>query len=130
MAARTRYAEAGRPQTGWMGAVWKWGAGSLSACAALVSILSYAHSLDPTARWVGVSPAVDTAFAIGDTIQLAATVTDQRGRMLTTLPIGWSTTDSAVALVDSSGAVIARTTGMATIVAAVGGRVAQARIVV
>src|SRR5687767_15412082 len=74
---------------------WRWGAGVISAGAGLVSILSYTHSMkvkyDPDSvsvrglaavRWVGVTPALDTASSIGDTINLAVTATDPRGNAL------------------------------------------------
>ena len=82
---------------------WRWGAGVISAGAGLVSILSYTHSIkakfDPDSvavsglaavRWVGVTPALDTASSIGDTINLAVTATDPRGNALLGAPTLWS----------------------------------------
>ncbi|MGH7535486.1 MAG: Ig-like domain-containing protein, partial [Gemmatimonadales bacterium] len=128
-------------ERGLVGNVWKWGGGVLSTCAALVSILSYAHSFRPDAhatelladsavRWVGILPGADTASSIQDTIQLAATVKDERGNALPGAATVWSSLDTAVASVDGSGTVVARGEGTATIVASVGGRVAHARIAV
>lgn len=127
-----REAAAAAPGSEWIDRAWKWGAGSLSAGAALVSILSSARAFtgaEPV-RWIGVAPAADTAFAIGDTIQLATTITDGHGSVLPGVRIGWTSTDTAVAAVDSAGTVLARAIGATTVVAAAGGRIAQSRILV
>jgi adhesin/invasin len=111
---------------------WKWGAGTLSAGAALVSIISSVRSITGAeqVRWIGVAPAADTAWSLGDTLQLATTLTDAHGGVLPGVRVGWTSTDTAVAAVDSGGAVVARAPGGATIVAAAGGHIAQSRIVV
>jgi adhesin/invasin len=111
---------------------WKWGAGTLSAGAALVSIISSVKSITGAeqVRWIGVAPAADTAWSLGDTLQLATTLTDAHGGVLPGVRVGWTSTDTAVAAVDSSGAVVARAPGAATVVAAAGGHIAQSRIVV
>jgi len=122
---------------------WRWGAGVISAGAGLVSILSYTHSMkvkfDPDSvavggrtavRWVGVTPALDTATSIGDTINLAVTATDPRGNALVGVPTVWSSTDSIVATVDSAGTVVARSAGAATIMVTVGNKAAKSQVVV
>ena len=122
---------------------WRWGAGVISAGAGLVSILSYTHSIkakfDPDSvavsglaavRWVGVTPTVDTARSIGDTINLAVTATDPRGNALQGAPTVWTTSDSIVASVDSAGSVVARSAGTAAIVVTVGRKSATAHVVV
>jgi hypothetical protein len=115
----------------WIVRAWKWGAGSLSAGAALVSIISSVRSLPADhVRWIGVRPTADTAWAIGDSIQLALTITDAHGGIVPGVRVGWTSTDTAVATVDSAGTVVARSPGTATVVAAAGGRIAQARILV
>jgi hypothetical protein len=132
VASSRRGAIAEPPAHGWVARAWKWGAGSLSAGAALVSILSSVRQATGAGqvRWIGVAPAADTAWAIGDTIQLATTITDGHGSALPGLSVGWTSTDSAVASVDSAGTVVARTAGTTTIIAAAGGRIAQSRILV
>jgi hypothetical protein len=108
-----------------------------------VSILSYTHSLkakyEPdslavgalsTVRWIGISPTVDTATAIGDTIQLAVTATDARGNALLGAPTVWSSSDSSVASVDSAGTVITRGPGGTAIMVAVGDKSVKARVYV
>jgi len=115
----------------WIVKAWKWGAGSLSAGAALVSIVSSVRSLPADqVRWIGVRPIADTAWAIGDSIQLAITITDAHGGVVAGVGVGWTSTDTSVASVDSAGTVIARSPGAATVVAAAGGRIAQSRILV
>jgi hypothetical protein len=122
---------------------WRWGAGVISAGAGLVSILSYTHSLkskleaDSLAaatlapvRWIGISPTADTATSIGDTIQLAVTATDARGNALLGAPTLWSSTDTAVASVDSAGTVVARGRGSAAIMVTIGGKIAKAQVAV
>jgi Bacterial Ig-like domain (group 1)/Bacterial Ig-like domain (group 2) len=122
---------------------WRWGAGVISAGAGLVSILSYTHSIkakfDPdtlavgslsAVRWVGVTPRLDTATAIGDTIHLAATATDARGNALLGAATFWSSMDSTVAMVDSAGTVVSMGEGTTTVMATVGGKVARAHVIV
>lgn len=122
---------------------WRWGAGLISASAGLVSILSYTHSLKAKimpdsvgatavspVKWVGITPGLDTATAIGDTIQLAVTATDHRGNALVGAEPVWSSSDSAIASVDSTGSVLALSGGMAAITVTVGGKAARARVLV
>jgi hypothetical protein len=121
---------------------WRWGAGVISAGAGLVSILSYTHSLKSkleadslatglaAVRWVGISPTVDTATSIGDTIQLAVTATDARGNALLGAPTVWGSTDTAVASVDSAGTVVARGGGATAIMVTIGGKAARAHVYV
>jgi hypothetical protein len=112
----------------------------------LVSILSYTHSirakLDGTdslatealahaaVRWVGITPMADTATSIGDTIQLAVTATDQRGNALLGAPTTWSSTDTAVASVDSAGTVVAQGGGATAIMVTIGGKTARTHVYV
>jgi len=115
----------------------------LTTVAALIGILVNARSLGLTpwlgsgtgfanlaARRVVLAPAYDTLTAIGDTVQLAATVTDQHGAVVSGASVMWASEDSAIAAVDSSGAVTARGPGTTTVSATVHDRVGQARITV
>jgi hypothetical protein len=85
---------------------------------------------DLTARRVSLTPAVDTLTAIGDTLQLAATVTDEHGSTVAGAFVVWAADDSSVITVDSSGAVVARGPGVATVVASVRDHAGRARITV
>ena len=113
----------------------------VTAAAALATVLGYVHSvgLDGSmtrrtigtlgAVWLGLAPPTDTVAAIGDTVHLAATVTDRHGTALVGAPIIWSSTDTMVASV-ADGLVVAHAAGAATIVAAVGDLLARATVVV
>jgi len=111
-----------------------------AACASIFSFLysygivgkSEAHQTvgNLGVAWVGVRPAIDTATAIGDTVHLAATITDRAGAILVGTRPAWSSENPHVALVGEDGSVIAQGPGMTTITVAVGGRVARSRIVV
>lgn len=108
-----------------------------------MSILSYTHSLkskfeaDSLAaatlvpvRWIGISPVVDTATAVGDTIQLAVTATDARGNALLGAPTVWTSVDTSVATVDSAGTVVARGGGWTSVIVAVGEKSVRAKVYV
>ncbi len=116
---------------------------AVSSAAALVSVLSFARTYgmigssashltvgDLGAAWVGVSPTTDTVTAVGDTIHLAATVTDKSGSVLVGASLVWSSDNPRVASVETDGTVIARGTGTTTIVVTVGERVARSRVTV
>jgi hypothetical protein len=117
------------------------GAKIATAMAALATVLGYVHSvgLDGSmtrrtigtfgAAWMGLAPQTDTVASIGDTLHLAATVTDRHGTALVGATITWTSSDSSIATV-TDGLVVARTRGVATIVAAVGDLVARSRVVV
>jgi hypothetical protein len=112
----------------------------------LVSILSYTHSMKAkldgvdslatealahaSVRWIGISPTVDTATSIGDTIQLAVTATDARGNALLGASTVWSSTDTTVASVDSAGTVVARGGGATAIIVTIGGKAVRAHVYV
>src|SRR3954467_3862605 len=70
-------------------------AAAASTGAALVSVISFLFSYGVIGKseshktignlgpaWVGLRPAFDTASAIGDTLHLAATITDRSGSIL------------------------------------------------
>ena len=116
---------------------------AVSSAAALVSVLSFARTYgmigssashltvgDIGAAWVGVSPTTDTVTAVGDTVHLAATVTDKSGSVLVGASLVWSSDNPRVASVETDGTVIARGTGTTTIVVTVGERVARSRVTV
>jgi len=122
----------------------KWMMVSITTMAAVIGLLVNARNLglapwlrtgsisfaDLSARRVLVAPVADTLRAVGDTLHLAATVTDERGATISGATILWATDDSAVATVDSAGDVVARGAGNATISAAVRDHRASSRIAV
>ena len=114
-----------------------------STGAALVSIFSFLYSYGVIGRseshqtignlgaaWVGVRPTADTATAIGDTIHLAATITDKNGAILVGAKPAWTSDNAKVAIVLKDGSVIATGPGSTTVTLAVGELFAKARIAV
>jgi hypothetical protein len=82
------------------------------------------------AAWVGLRPAIDTAYAIDDTVHYAATVTDNNGSVLVGARPTWTTGDSTVATVLTDGSVIAHGPGRTTITVVVGKLVTHSTIIV
>ena len=131
---------ASKPKQRWTAGFAQAVAATLSGGAALVSILSYTGSagipvpgippLASRAHSVTVAPAVDTAAAVGDTIQLAAVITDSSGIVLAGVVPVWTSADPSIAEVTPAGSVTARSAGVTSIVVRVGPVEARARIVV
>jgi Bacterial Ig-like domain (group 1) len=127
-------------QQRWTAGVAQGIAAMLSGGAALVSILSYTSSAGiavpgmPTpasrAHSMTVAPAVDTATAVGDTIQLAAMITDSGGTVLAGVTPTWNSTDPSVAEVSPAGSVAIKASGTTAIVVRVGSVETRAHIVV
>ena len=82
------------------------------------------------AAWVGVRPAADTALSIGDTLHLAATITDRTGSVLVGAHPAWTSDDPRVVAVLGDGSVVARGPGATGVTVVVGGLAAHARVVV
>jgi Bacterial Ig-like domain (group 2) len=82
------------------------------------------------ATWVGLAPATDTITSLGDTLHLAATVTDKKGTALVGTNIKWTIDHPDVAIVNADGTVIAHGPGTANVVVTVGDLLAHATIVV
>jgi hypothetical protein len=121
----------------------RWISGGIGLGAALATILASAHSCgligDQSTRlsvagfavsWVGLAPSSDTAASLGDTLRYVATVADRRGTALVGTAIEWRLEDSAIAVVDSAGFVVARAPGATILSATVAGKTARARVVV
>ena len=122
----------------------KWIAASVSTMAAIVSILSIARTygmvgapgpsvlaIGPLgAAWVGLSPSQITATSIGDTLHLAATVTNKNGSVLVGSWLQWSSDDTTIAVVNTDGTVIAKAPGTTTIMLLVGSHIARSRVTV
>ena len=82
------------------------------------------------AAWVGVKPAADTAYSIGDTLHYVATISDKNGSILVGARPVWTSGDSSIATVLSDGSVIARGPGSTTVSVVVGNLVTRSKIVV
>lgn len=113
----------------------------LSATAATVSIASFVAGRQSAPRSapsaglapgevsrIDLSPAADTAYALGDTLHITTLAADAHGQALRAAAVHWSVDDPAVAEVDSTGQVIARGPGVTGITVAIGGRAGRARI--
>lgn len=114
-------------------------AATLSGGAALVSILSYTSSAGIAVPGVPAAasrahrvtlPSVDTATAVGDTIQLAAVITDSSGTVLAGVTPAWTSGDPSIAEVSPAGTVTTRGAGVTTIAVRAGGAETRARIVI
>ena len=140
MAAPTRVSGAQKPLIHNAG---KLVAMAASTGAALVSIISFLYSYGVIgkseshqtignlgAAWVGLRPQSDTAYAIGDTIHLAATITDKNGAILVGARPTWVSENPKVATVLMDGSVIAQGPGATTISVAVADLIARSRIFV
>ena len=85
---------------------------------------------EPVPTRITISPTSHTLEAIGETVQLTATVRDQRNNIMSGQSITWSSGDDAVATVSGAGLVTAVGNGMAEITATSGSLSASASITV
>lgn len=133
----------GPHQKPWYTSAGKVVAAAASTGAALVSVISFLFSYGVLgkseshksignlgAAWVGLRPAFDTAFAIGDTLHLAATVTDDNGSILVGAKPTWVSENTKIVTVLRDGSVIAQGPGSATVTVSVGDIIARSHITV
>jgi Bacterial Ig-like domain (group 1) len=124
------------PRRTWMLGTLRLVGGAISACAALVSILSYTSASHAGTEshtqphGLALAPSPDTAESIGDTIQLAALITDERGAAVPGARPVWTSTDPGVLTVDQAGTVVVAGAGSGAAVVRVGELEARRRIVV
>ncbi len=85
---------------------------------------------DPVATTVEVAPATATLSALGETVQLTATVSDQNGNVMSGASVTWSSSDASVATVSATGLVTAAGNGTATITATSGNASGAATVTV
>ena len=74
----------------------------------------------PVATTVNVTPSTSQLASIGATVQLTATVLDQRGQPMASVAVTWGSSDGSVASVDGNGNVTAAANGSVTITATAG----------
>ena len=86
------------------------------------------ESVRPTT--VTVSPATAELTALGETVQLTATVRDQNGQVMSGATVTWSSSDARAATVDTDGLVTAAGNGTATITATAGSASGSAAVTV
>lgn len=84
----------------------------------------------PVATTVNVSPANAQLTSIGATVQLTATVLDQRGQPMAGVSVTWGSGNAAVASVDSNGTVTAVANGNASVTATSGSASGSATVTV
>src|SRR5450432_3541170 len=58
----------------------------------------------PAPRWVSVAPAT-AQVSVRATMAFFASVTDAQGHLVSNVPVTWSSSNSAIAMVDTSGAI-------------------------
>ena len=85
---------------------------------------------EPVPTRIAITPSSHTLEAVGATVQLSATVRDQRNNVMSGLAITWSSGDDAVATVNADGLVTAVSNGMADITATHGNITGRATITV
>ena len=84
----------------------------------------------PAPTTVAVTPDTVALTALGQTMQLAAEVLDQAGRVMEGEPVAWSSAETMVATVDSTGLVTAAGSGATTITATAGSASGEAVVTV
>ena len=77
-----------------------------------------------------VAPSADTLLALGDTLRLSALTLDANDNAIADAEVAWSSTDEAVATVDSTGLVTATGNGTSDIAATVGEAAGSAAVTV
>lgn len=84
----------------------------------------------PVATTINVSPSTGAFVALGETLQLSASVLDQNGEPLADATVTWTSSDPAVATVNASGLVTAAGNGNARVTASSGGASGNAAVTV
>ncbi|MYJ69437.1 MAG: hypothetical protein F4087_13155 [Gemmatimonadetes bacterium] len=97
--------------------------GGGSTATAAVTVAQQAARID-------VSPTATTFPALGDTVRVTAEPFDANGNPVVDADVVWSSTDQAVATVDSTGLVTAAGNGSATVAATAGGASGTSEITV
>jgi hypothetical protein len=93
----------------------------LAACGGTDPTVPTALTLDPTSI---------SLTSLGETKQLSPTVTDQNGNQMSDVTVNWSSSNLAVAQVNSSGVVTAISNGSAQVTASAGAATATAQVTI
>jgi hypothetical protein len=113
-----------------------------SATAAICTVIGFAYDWGVAgsatrrsmgtfgATWVGLTPAVDTITALGDTLHMAATVLDKHGTAIVGVATKWTVDHPEIAYINPDGTLIARNPGSTTVLVTLGTLMARATIVV
>jgi hypothetical protein len=81
----------------------------------------------PAPRWVSVAPAT-AQVSVHATMALFASVTDAQGHQVSNVPVTWSSSNTAIAMVDTSGAITGIAPGTASIIVHAGTNQAIAQL--
>ena len=108
------------------------GAGEVQVTATVAGVTGRAELaiVAPVPTTIAVTPDTVVLTALGHSTQLAAEVRDQAGRAMDGVPVAWSSADTTVAVVDTSGLVTAVRSGAATVTATAGEAAGEARVTV
>ena len=108
------------------------GAGAVEVTATASGVTGRAELtvVAPAPTAIAVTPDTVALTALGQTVQLAAEVLDQAGRVMEGEPVSWASGDTMVATVDGSGLVGAAANGAATITATAGSASGEAVVTV
>ena len=127
------------PRPAYFSTAFKASVGALGVISTLATILTFARQegmIGPLAT-VGaevahlrITPASDTAWALGDTMHFAVIATDTNGIALPSPAIEWGVTNIEVATVAPDGSVIATRVGETAVVVTAGRASARAKVVV
>ena len=108
------------------------GAGEVQVTATVAGVTGRAELTvaAPVPTTIAVTPDSVVLIALGQTTQLTAEVRDQAGRAMEGIPVAWSSADTTIAVVDSSGLVGAVGNGAVTVTATAGEAAGEARVTV
>ena len=81
----------------------------------------------PAPRWVSLTPAT-AQVSVRSTMALFASVTDAQGHLVSNVPVSWSSSNTAMATVDATGAVTGVAAGSVSIIALAGTNQAIAQL--
>ena len=106
------------------------GAGEVQVTATAAGVTGRAELtvVVPVPTTVAVTPDTVVLTALGHSTQLTAEVRDQAGRAMDGVAVAWSSADTTVAVVDSSGLVTAVGSGAVTVTATAGEAAGEARV--
>jgi alpha-tubulin suppressor-like RCC1 family protein/uncharacterized protein YjdB len=109
------------------------GFGTTEITASATKVAKATITVASATRAIQVTPGVDTIFvedpiALRDTLRLKATAFDDTGALVIGTKFSWTSSSPAIATVDASGLVSAKTLGVATITAQSGDRTRSATL--
>lgn len=98
------------------------GSANIRAVVGTKSAISTVFVIDPTVANVSITGTVPSPFYVGTTLQANALVKDSGNNTLTAYAVTWTSSDTTIATVSSTGLITARRAGNTTITATAGGK--------